>query len=212
MPGMSGGEGVVTTRDRLLNAGAELFRRDGYASTGVKQVATQAGAKLGSLYHFFPGGKEQLGEEVIAWAGQASLEILEGFFAREPDAATAIDAFLSATAESQRASGFADPCPITTIALEVAGTSERLRLAAARVFEEWASALQRHLARSGIDPRTARELALSMVVGVEGAFVVSRATRSVQPVEVVRASLVAAIRAAQEQADEPPAHGKALSS
>jgi AcrR family transcriptional regulator len=195
---MSGGEGVVTTRDRLVNAGADLFRREGYASTGVKRVAERAGAKLGSLYHFFPDGKEQLGEEVIAWAGQASLEVLEGFFVGEPDAAAAIDAFLSATAESLRASGFADACPITTIALEVAGTSERLRLAAARVFELWADAVQGHLTRSGIDASTARELALSLIVGVEGAFVVSRATRSAQPVEVVRASLVAAVRAAQE--------------
>jgi AcrR family transcriptional regulator len=196
---MSGGEGVVTTRNRLLHAGADLFRREGYASTGVKQVAAQADAKLGSLYYFFPGGKEQLGEEVIAWAGQASLEILEGFFDREPDAATALDAFLSATAESQRASGFADACPITTIALEAAGTSERLRQSAARVFEQWVSAVERHLTQDGIDALTARQLALSLIIGVEGAFVVSRATRSIEPVEIVRATLIAAIRTAREQ-------------
>lgn len=199
MSGRNGGDDVVTTRDRLLNAGADLFRREGYASTGVKQVAAQGGAKLGSLYHFFPGGKEQLGEEVIAWAGQASLEILDGFFAREPDAAAALDAFLAATAESLRASDFADACPITTIALEVAGTSERLRLAAARVFEQWASTVQSHLIRSGIAVGPARELALSLIVGVEGAFVVSRATRSIQPVEIVRATVTAAIRSARDQ-------------
>ena len=69
---------------------------------------------LGSLYHFFPGGKEQLGEEAIAGAGQASLEILEGFFGREPDVAAALDAFLAAiTAHSLQASGFADAYPIT---------------------------------------------------------------------------------------------------
>jgi AcrR family transcriptional regulator len=206
---MNGGEGMATTRDRLLDAGVDLFRREGYASTGVKRIAAQAGAQLGSLYHFFPGGKEQLGQEAIARAGQASLEILEGYFGREPDAAAALDAFLTATAQSLQASGFADACPITTIALEVAGTSERLRKAAATVFEQWASAVESHLTRSGIDTRTARELAVFLVVGVEGAFVVSRATHSVQPVEVVRASLSAAVRAAQEQSHEPPGHGEA---
>jgi AcrR family transcriptional regulator len=206
---MNGGEGMATTRDRLLDAGVDLFRREGYASTGVKRIAAQAGAQLGSLYHFFPDGKEQLGQEAIARAGQASLEILEGFFGREPDAAAALDAFLTATAQSLQASGFADACPITTIALEVAGTSERLRKAAATVFEQWASVAESHLTRSGIDTRTARELAVFLVVGVEGAFVVSRATHSVQPVEVVRASLIAAVRAAQEQSHEPPGHGEA---
>src|SRR5258706_7208 len=46
-----------------------MFRRNGYTGTGVKQVAAAAGAQLGSLYHFFPGGKEQLVEEVIRTSG-----------------------------------------------------------------------------------------------------------------------------------------------
>ena len=69
--------------------------------------------------------------------------------------------------------------------------------------------VQSHLTRSGIDTRTVRELAVSLIVGVEGAFVVSRATHSVQPVEVVRASLNAAVRAAQEQSHGPPGDGEA---
>src|ERR1700709_759394 len=59
----------VATRDRTLFAPAELFRRQGYNGTGLKQVVAEADAPFGSLYHHFPGGKAELGDEVIRKAG-----------------------------------------------------------------------------------------------------------------------------------------------
>lgn len=59
------------TRERILQTGAELFRRQGFAGTGVKQIVAEASAPFGSIYHFFPGGKEQLGEEVIRSSGSS---------------------------------------------------------------------------------------------------------------------------------------------
>src|ERR1700704_2934259 len=60
---------MSTTRDRIVDASAELFRRQGYAATGVKQIVTEAQAPFGSLYHFFPGGKQGLGAEAIRTSG-----------------------------------------------------------------------------------------------------------------------------------------------
>ena len=51
------------TRERILGVSAEIFRRQGYEGTGLKQIVTAAKVPFGSLYHFFPGGKEQLGAE-----------------------------------------------------------------------------------------------------------------------------------------------------
>jgi len=53
------------TRDRIVETSAELFRTQGYSATGVKQIVTAAKAPFGSLYHFFPDGKEELGAEAI---------------------------------------------------------------------------------------------------------------------------------------------------
>ena len=53
------------TRDRIVDASAELFRLQGYNATGVKKIVTAAQAPFGSLYHFFPGGKEQLGADTL---------------------------------------------------------------------------------------------------------------------------------------------------
>src|SRR5260370_46471 len=57
------------TKERLVETSAELFRRQGFSGTGVKQIVAEASAPLASLYHFFPGGKEQLAAQVIRWCG-----------------------------------------------------------------------------------------------------------------------------------------------
>src|SRR3972149_8976232 len=57
------------TRERILGVSAEIFRRQGYEGTGLKQIVAAAKVPFGSLYHFFPGGKEQLGAEAIRGSG-----------------------------------------------------------------------------------------------------------------------------------------------
>src|SRR2546421_10890134 len=110
--------GVAPTRERIVNASAELFRRQGYNGTGVKQIVAEAQAPFGSLYHFFPGGKEQLGAEVIRWSGGMYGLLLPGVFDPAPDLVTAVEDFFTGAAEHLRETGYADACPIATVALE----------------------------------------------------------------------------------------------
>jgi AcrR family transcriptional regulator len=184
------------TRDRILDASAELFRRQGYAGTGVKQIVATARAPFGSLYHFFPGGKEQLGAEVIRWSGAVYEQLLDVFFDPAPDVVTAVRGFFEGAAETLRETGYADACPIATVALEVASTSEPLRQATADVFERWLAALTSRLAGAGIESARARELAVVLLASLEGAFILSRAARSTTPVEVAGAAAADAVRAA----------------
>ena len=60
---------AAATRERIIEAGSALFRRQGYAGTGMKAIAAAAKAPFGSIYHFFPGGKDELSAEVIRAAG-----------------------------------------------------------------------------------------------------------------------------------------------
>jgi AcrR family transcriptional regulator len=179
-----------------MDSSAELFRRQGYAGTGVKQIAAMASAPFGSLYHFFPGGKEQLGEEVIRWSGNMYLQLFATIAMQAPDAPTAVGDFFGGAAETLRETGYADACPIATVALEVASTNEPLREATADVFESWIDAASGYFAAAGIPERAARELAISMLCLLEGAFIFSRAMRSTEPLELAGASAVAAVRSA----------------
>jgi len=183
-----------------MDSSAELFRRQGYTGTGVKQIAAVASAPFGSLYHFFPGGKEQLGEEVIRSSGALYLQLFETIALQAPDALTAVADFFSGAAETLRETDYADACPIATVALEVASTNEPLRQATADVFETWIDAATAYFTAAGIAADAAPALALSMLSLLEGAFVFCRAMRSTEPLEAAGASAVAAVRAAMSLA------------
>lgn len=187
---------AAETKDRIRDATADLFRRQGYVGTGVKQIVARANAPFGSLYHFFPGGKEELGAEVIRWSGGIYLQLIDAFFDPAPDVVTAVRDFFTGAADTLRETDYADACPIATVALEVASTSERLREATADVFESWISAASERLTDAGIAPAKARQLAISMINGLEGAFILSRATRSTEPIEIAGTTAAAEVETA----------------
>jgi AcrR family transcriptional regulator len=185
------------TRDRIMDSSAELFRRQGYTGTGVKQIVALANAPFGSLYHFFPGGKEQLGEEVIRWSGALYIELFASVALQAPDVLTAVGDFFDGAAETLRETDYADACPIATVALEVASTNEPLRQATAEVFDSWiAAATEYFTAAAQVSRETARALAFSMLSLLEGAFLFCRALRSTEPMRIAGESAVAAVRAA----------------
>lgn len=186
------------TKDRIMDTSAELFRRQGYTATGVKQIVAAANAPFGSLYHFFPGGKEQLAAEVIRSSGQLYIQLFATIALQAPDVLTAVHDFFSGAAETLKETDYADACPIATVALEVANTSEPLREATAEVFESWIAGATEYFAAAGIPRETARELALSMLSLLEGAFIFCRAMRSVEPLHVAGASAMAVVQAALE--------------
>lgn len=161
------------TRERILYAAAALFRRQGYPGTGLNQVVAEARAPFGSLYHHFPGGKQQLAEEVIRAGGAFFQELVEAVYDAEAGTQAGVRAVFRGAAETLAASDFEDACPIATIALDVASTSEPLRRATAEVFEHWSRALTERLGD--------REHALAVLAALEGAFVLCRAQRSTAP-------------------------------
>jgi AcrR family transcriptional regulator len=175
---------MSTTRERIVDAGAELFRRQGYAATGVKQIVTEAKAPFGSLYHFFPGGKEQLGAAAIRKSGALYELLIPAVFDPAPDPVTGVRAFFAGAAEHLRETDYEDACPVATVALEISSTSESLREACADVFESWTRAGAERFEQAGASPATARELAIAMLCALEGAFVLARALRSTEPLEV----------------------------
>lgn len=172
------------TRQRIVEAGAELLRVKGYTGTGVKEIVAAAGAPFGSLYHHFPGGKEQLGEEVIRWSGKMYGMLGPAVFDPAPDVVAGVRAFFAGAAEHLEETDWEDACPIATVALEVASTSEPLRVATADVFTSWIDGLAPRFAAAGVPEARSRELAIAMIAGLEGAFVLARAWRSKEPLLV----------------------------
>jgi TetR/AcrR family transcriptional regulator, lmrAB and yxaGH operons repressor len=184
------------TKERLIESTVELFRRQGYSGTGLKAILAAAQAPFGSLYHFFPGGKEELGVAALRAGGATYRELVEAIFAEGVDVATATANFFEGAALVVEATGYADACPIATVALEVASTNEPMRNAAADVFESWLVVLRQRFTAAGIPEPRARELAIEFFCAIEGAFLLSRTTRSVEPISIAGRAAVATVHAA----------------
>jgi AcrR family transcriptional regulator len=189
-----------STKDRIVDASAELFRRNGYTGTGVKQIVAAAGAPFGSLYHFFPGGKEQLGDEVIRTSGAMYGLLIGAIFDPAPDVVTAVEHFFAGAAQTLVETDYADACPIATVALEVASTNAVLRQATADVFESWIAGGAERFEAAGLSPARAREVTVAMLAALEGAFVLCRAMRTTEPLHIAGATMAAAVREALNSA------------
>jgi AcrR family transcriptional regulator len=172
------------TRERILETSAELFRRQGYNATGVKQIVTAARAPFGSIYHHFPGGKEQLGAEAIRRSGALYELLIGAVFDPAPDLPAAVRAFFAGAAEHLQETDYEDACPIATVALEVCSRSEAMRAACADVFESWIAAAVPRFTEAGLDAGISRQLVIGMISALEGAFVLARASRSTEALHV----------------------------
>jgi AcrR family transcriptional regulator len=172
------------TRARIVGASAELMRLQGYNATGIKQIVAAAQAPFGSIYHHFPGGKEQLGAEAVRASGKLYEQLIPAIFDPAPDLPAAVRMFFAGAGEHLVETDYADACPIATIALEVSSTSEPMRLACADVFESWIAAGLPRFTEAGLPADAARELVIAMICALEGAFVLARAARSTEPLRV----------------------------
>ncbi len=175
---------MVDTRDRILDATDELFRRYGYTGSGLKQIVANANAPFGSIYHFFPDGKEQLGEEVVRRAAQMYLELVTAVWDAAPDPVRGLRDVFSGAAMVLEETDYIDPCPIGTVALEMSSSSEPLRQATADAFTLWIDAATTRLTDAGLTPRVARQQATSIIMLLQGAFMLGRSLRDTAPLEI----------------------------
>ena len=168
------------TRDRILDATIRLLRRQGYTATGIKQIVAEGDAPLGSVYHYFPGGKEQIGAEALARSGERIRRTI-ATAADAPDLPAAINNYFVVNAERLHDSDYQRGCPIATVALETASDNERIRKVCEDVFHSWQTTLAEVFTGAGIAPADAEPLATFVLSSYEGALTMSRALRDIQP-------------------------------
>ena len=195
---------VITSdsRNQMIQSAALLFREHGYSGTGFRDVIEHSGAPRGSIYHHFPGGKEQLAAETAAWAaGVIERRLIQA--ARSGDPVVALGMFVCAWREVLEDSNFRAGCPIVAIAAE-ADAGSTATAAAAAAFARWQDLLARGMLDAGVGRTDARRLATLVVAAIEGAILQCRARRDIRPLHDVHRALEAALRAAM------PSHGRAV--
>ena len=136
------------SRAALIDTAATLFRRQGYAATGLNQILDEAGVKPGSLYHHFPQGKQQLAAAVVDGSGATIERLLRRFLAGGLPVADIVDRWVDLLVGGLTADR-RDGCPIEPVATESVNASPLVREVSARAFTGWCRAIEERLVAEG---------------------------------------------------------------
>jgi TetR/AcrR family transcriptional repressor of lmrAB and yxaGH operons len=168
-------------KDVMLQAAVRLFRQRGFEGVGVAELLEASGAPRGSLYFHFPGGKTQIVQEAIASAGERVIERLRLRASVSPTPEDYIDGTFHAWAQDLQKSEFRNGCLVAIAALEGASHAPEITAAAQRVFVLWEKEIADVARRWGLDDDDASSFATALMGAIEGAIVLARTRRSVQP-------------------------------
>jgi TetR/AcrR family transcriptional regulator, lmrAB and yxaGH operons repressor len=189
------------SRHRMIEAAVDLLRRRGYHATAFSDVIRESGAPRGSIYFHFPGGKDELVHEAIAAAAVEIEESVALAASRAKDPASFVRIHAGDVGRRLESSGYESGCAIATMVLELAPWSEQLTAEFAQAFERWRRVLASRFEEWGFPPERALADADLVMAGLEGALVLSRAARSLEPFRRTTEALVE--RIAADMAAEP---------
>ncbi len=190
-------------RARILDAAIDGMRRRGLAGAALNEIVAAANAPKGSLYHYFPEGKDAIVCEAMGVYGERVREYIEQSLAGARSAPHAVRALLRAVAERLRQSGFEQSCAVGAVSLDVGVGDVRIVACAAGEFRSWIDVIESHLPIPDASRR--RQVAGFVLTAIQGAYVRGRAERSIAPLLEAGdclAALVAAMVAQPRQEDD----------
>lgn len=165
---------MSTTRQQILATAARLFEKQGYHATGLSEIIRESGMPKGSLYYYFPQGKEQIGAETALWSSEQTAGYIRMGLSQAGDPAEAVRALAFGVAKAIEESGFSAGGPLMLLAAESAVSSQRLNTACRDAYARMQSALAEKL--SGDEP-----LARFVLSALEGAILLCRVHHSGDP-------------------------------
>lgn len=192
--GESLAEGV---KQRMIEQTALSLASKGLQRTSFSQVLEASGAPRGSLYHHFPGGKDELILAALDVAGAWAMRQLEASPATTPGEVA--DAFLQLWRGVLLRSDFTAGCAVA--AVTVAAETPDLVARAAAIFRDWRARVAKLLERLGTPAPHAAELATLLIAACEGAVLLARAERSIEPFERTAEALRQVVATAGRRSD-----------
>jgi AcrR family transcriptional regulator len=169
------------SKGKTLAAATRLFRQQGYHGTALHDILADAGSPRGSLYFHFPKGKEEIGGSALTLAGEAVRQVIAKAAETSENAEMFLTGVIRGMAADLEKSNYREGCPIATTALETAAQSEVLGAAARNAFQKWELEIKRGLFRFGMPAGDADVAATLVLSQLEGALLLARTCRSLEP-------------------------------
>lgn len=180
-------------RAKALDTAEDLFRRQGFAATGLAQIIEESGSPKGSFYFHFKGGKDQLAAEIIERFAARGVAAIRAVAAATPGNAEGFVRMLCAGfAQEMRASDYTLGCALQNIATEKAPGDPRHTALVHNGLEAWVEGVSTHFAACGV--AAPRPLAEAFIAALEGARTLSRTSRSDAVYSAIADSFAAALR------------------
>jgi len=187
---------VPKHRQPIVDAAVTLFRRQGYAGTGLNDIVDASGAPKGSLYHYFPAGKASIAVAAVEEAGRRVARTMETLARETASSGELLRAHARLLAGWMRQSGFRDGCPITTVVLELAPKDRGVTEAGRNAYGARIAVMQAKLVADGFAPARADRLAVLCVSTLQGALIQARVERDGAPLTVAAEELAKLLEAA----------------
>jgi TetR/AcrR family transcriptional repressor of lmrAB and yxaGH operons len=159
----------------MLEASIDLMRKSGLSGAGINEIVRASGAPKGSVYHFFPAGKQQIAAEALDAYAERVQAFLEAALANGASPAAKVRALFEAFARRAEDAHFERSCAIGTVSLDLDAEVAGLREVLERALEGWIAVVAQHL---GGEPRQVRSFAGLVITTIEGAYVRARAEAS----------------------------------
>jgi AcrR family transcriptional regulator len=169
---------ISSAREDMLSTAVELFRARGYEGVGVAELLEKSGAPRGSLYFHFPGGKEQIGAEVVERVGRFIAARFRELRNADIDLEKYVDLVFKTTAKESKDRCYKATCPMAVIAAEADASSPKLQAAIRQAFDSWEAEVAEAACARGMSAKNADVFASALVASMEGAFIVSKAQSS----------------------------------
>lgn len=182
---------TVDPRSAMVESAARLLAEKGYQATSFSAVLEASGAPRGSIYHHFPGGKDELIAAAVAERGAAALAQLHNLTNAEP--VDLVRSFVQAWRALLQHFDFAVGCSL--VGATVGGAPDDVRSGAAAQFRSWRAGMAEAFRSRGLNAEDAGDLAATVLAACEGAVVLCRAERSLQPLDAVERQLIRLIEA-----------------
>jgi TetR/AcrR family transcriptional repressor of lmrAB and yxaGH operons len=182
-------------RSRMVEGAVRLLATKGVEGTSFAEVLEATDSPRGSLYHHFPGGKPELLHAALDLASERGLAAMEA--TRGQPAAVVIERFLALWRGLLDYSRLTAGCAV--IAVTVAANDDVLLDHAGTIFRTWTELLTDLCDAGGMDRKSARSLAVTVIAATEGAVAICRAERSMEPFELVHSVLISLVESSTAQ-------------
>lgn len=180
---------MSTAREQILLTTSILLEKQGFHGTGLNEIIQESGAPKGSLYYYFPEGKEQIAAEAVLHAGRTTTDRIRTGLAQSGNLSKVIYDLITRIAEHVELSGFGAGGPLTAVAMETATQSERINIACREAYQMIVESFREKLIQGGISKTKAADLAIFITAAIEGGIILSRTHHSGDPLRLVARQL-----------------------